>query len=115
MSTEATYYQELVGIPQVSGRAYPIKLPQNPTYPAVIYNVEVEIEGRLSIDSADGLYAFENIFYATSYSDIIAITESFRDISISKGWNIVGYTDLDYVEDKQVYARALIINVLGTI
>ena len=115
MSTEALYYQTLTAIPLIGGRAFPVKLPQDVTYPAVIYSVETEIEGRLSIDEVEGLYAFENTFYATSYSDIIAITESFRDISIANGWNIAGYADLGFEADKSVYARALVINVLGTI
>ena len=119
MSTESQYYQSLNGTTSltdvVGDRIYPVKLPQDTAYPAMFYDVEAEIEDRLSIDSVDGVYSFSNTFYASSYVDILNITEAFRDISRANQWNIAGYTDMDFVIDKNVYARTLIIIVLGKI
>ena len=119
MGVESSYYSVLTNTTTltdvVATRIFPIKLPQDVTYPAMFYNVEAEIEGRLSIDDVEGLFSFENTYYASSYGDIIKITEAFRNISKLKGWNIAGFTDLEFVVDKNVYGRTLIINVMGKI
>ena len=119
MDAEALYYETLTTNTALSavlnGRVYPVKLPQTPTYPALMYDVEVEVDELTTVSAVRGLFSFTNTFYAASYGDIIAITKAFRDISMEKHWNIQGYVDLDFVTDKNVYARALIISVGSTI
>lgn len=119
MGVESSYYQTLITTPSLTAvlgdRIYPVRIPQDKAFPNMLYDVEVEIQGRLSIDDVEGLFSFSNTFYCKSYGDIIAITEAFRDISKANQWNIAGYVDLDYVTDKDVYARTIIINILGQI
>lgn len=119
MSTEALYYQALstnASLTNIVGdRIYPIKLPQDVVYPAMFYETEAEIEERISIGDVKGVYSFANTFYAPSYADILKITEAFREISKDKQMNIAGYVDLDFVTEKNVYARALVVTALGQI
>jgi hypothetical protein len=116
MSTEALYYQTLLNTSTISNmlgnRVYPVKLPQNVTYPALMYDVEANIEAMLDASCVTwGLFSFSNTFYASSYSDIIKITEALRDVSQAKGWNIEGFADLEFSTENNVFARTLIVNI----
>mgnify|MGYP001250097951 CR=1 FL=1 len=117
MGTEATYNNKLISNVTLSGvvsdRIYPIKLPQNITYPCLIYRVdEAVVEGTLDIEANPTcLYVFENMYYANSYSQIIAITDALRDICTENDWNIDSFVDMDFDSDVSVFSRVLRISI----
>ena len=120
MSAESTYYQTLMNTPTIDakldGRIYPVKLPQNVVYPALSYMADVEVDGYLEIcANPRAFYTFKNTLYASSYSDIIAITEAIRDVSKSMNWNIMEFSDIPFSTENSVYGRVLTIGFGSTI
>lgn len=117
MSTESTYYTTFLNDITLSGllsnRIYPIRLPQNVVYPSLIYRVDsAEVEGELDVSNNPNVtFEFENMFFAESYSDIIAITEAIRDICEDMNWNITSFNDVGFDSDLSVFGRYLTITI----
>lgn len=120
MSTEALYYTTLSTDTMLSGiistRIYPVRLPQNVTYPCLMYSVEAEVEGLLDVaENPTSIYTFENTFYASTYPEILQITEALRDICHSMDWNISGFGDEPFVVEQNVFSRTLMITIVSNL
>lgn len=119
MTTEALYYNTINdGLATLlSGRVYPVKLPQNVQFPAMLYSVDdAEADGYVELSKPPPFtFVFSNTFYASSYADIIAITESLRSICYGQNWNINGFADGSYDEDLKTYSRTVSVTVVSTL
>lgn len=119
MTTEALYFDTLNSSLStlLSGRVFPIKLPQNTVFPALLYSVgSAEADGYLELGSPPPYtFEFENVFYASSYAQIIQITDALRDMCATQNWNISGYSDGNYDEDLKTYSRTVSITVVSTL
>ena len=116
MTTEALYYNTInAGLATLlSGRVYPIKLPQNTAFPALLYSVgSAETDGYMELgDTPPFLYQFDNVFYATSYAKIIEITDKLREVCSAMNWNVTSFADGNYDEDLKTFSRAVTITVV---
>lgn len=119
MTTEAYYYDTInSGLSSIlSGRVFPIKLPQNTVYPALLYSVDsAEADGYLELGKSPAYtFDFSNTFYASSYGQIIEITDAIREICSDENWNISGYADGNYDEALKTYSRTVNITVVSTL
>ena len=116
MTTEALYYNTINdGLNTLlSGRVYPIKLPQNTVFPALLYSVgSADTDGYMEYsDNPPFTYQFENIFYASSYAKIIEITDEMRDICKAQNWTLSSFSDGNYDEDLKTFSRAVTITIV---
>ena len=95
-------------------RVYPIKLPQNPTYPAIRYSIDASSDGNLdTIEEAPYLYAFECIVHAEKYADIVTYTDSVKSVCEANQWQLSDISDGAFDYTTQTYARLLRVSFIS--
>lgn len=83
MTVEADIFSRLSGYSGltalVSTRIYPVRLPQKPTYPAIVYTrISAERISAMGDDTGTVRPRFQFDVYATTYANARAVTEQLR-------------------------------------
>jgi len=119
IDTSLIVYDLLKGT--VSNRAYPLKMPDEPTLPSVVY--QLVSSNKIGIDQVDILQTdlFIVYFHVKNYDDLIAlrgtIRTAFLGYSPTDEAGVIEITDeaLDYMPDQQAYRCAMEVTVTGII
>lgn len=106
MSIQSSLFDTLKTITQVGTRIYPLVLPQNPTFPAIVYQRissldTSDIEGKESLDMG----RFQIKVFAKTYKESVDIAELVKTAMQGKG-NKVMHLD-DYEADTLLYSQHL--------
>ncbi|MHB8100370.1 MAG: DUF3168 domain-containing protein [Sulfuricurvum sp.] len=106
MSIAIDLFNILKLIPEIGGRVYPSVLPQNPTYPAIVYqrisSIDTgTIEGTESLDMG----RFQIKVFAKTYKAAVENAELVKTAMSGNG-NKVGHMD-DYENETQLHVQIL--------
>lgn len=106
MSIESGLFDVLKTIPSVGSRVYPLILPQNPTYPAIVYQRISSfdtgtIDGTESLDMA----RFQIKAYARTFQEVITVRDAIKAIMSCKANKLMHMSD--YENDTKLYSEMI--------
>lgn len=106
MSIESGLFNLLKTIPAVGSRVYPLIFPQNPTYPAIVYQRISSIDtgamdGTESLDMA----RFQIKVYALKFSDAVAVRDAVKAVMSGKANKLMHMSG--YENDTKLYSEMI--------
>ncbi|SEN43366.1 hypothetical protein [Nitrosomonas marina] len=85
---------------------YPVRLPDSPVFPAVVYRIDTEPETGWTPPDVYSQHDVEMFIYSSSLSQLMTIRDQIKTLmsTLSDGNGAESEGDADYEDDARVYA-----------